>query len=1054
MSRVLTYADAVRILGGGESRLVSALDQVSRGLILGAVPTLPALVGWLDARVEFVRLCQGLVRRAAERRSGLRRLDRTERLAAAHTVIVVLAFFEALDDVPMPFALRDAGLTREEQMSIAGGRASGFVAAILAASEVIPEPHGSEKDFNLRLGGYYQQLSFSVRDFLAGLAIRDTVSESTWDAFVAKLETAAPIAVERYVGLLRSLAADFPEVAQWVNDRDKAATRAEIRALLPSLERLDRLLTAIASDTMPADLRADLARAYRAALDRPVVPSDELPAGMRVPVLAEAYVPSLFRVTQTASDVAVGDESRWEAVPPREDLDEFLAGFLTSPRAMRAPLMILGQPGAGKSVLCRVLAARLPAADFVAVIVNLREVAAAADIQDQIEQAVRAATARRVDWPALARDAAGALPVVMLDGFDELLQATGVSQSDFLLRVAQFQQREQDQDRAVAVVVTTRTSVADRARIPPETLLLRLEPFDQARIAAWLEPWNRANEDYFRTHHLQPLTAAALKPYPDLCNQPLLLLMLALYDADSNALQREDTAAAEALSLGDLYERLLSVFAAREVTKHHPDLADAELDDAVNEELRRLSIVAFAMHNRGRQWITDGELENDLSAVLGPSETSSAQLRSRLGQAALMLGRFFFVHRSQAIRDDAEVATYEFLHATFGEYLVARLTWQILGDTAARSAVSALPYNRADHGFLYALLSFSALTVRAPTIRFLTGMAASVSAESREQYGSLLLRLFYRSGFPQPNHGFANYEPLTLSVAARQAAYSANLVILAVVVRGSLLISQLYPDHDDPVTVWHDDCLLWHSQLRDEQWESIIATFAVERVGSPQRQVSGELPRLRQNPTGERDIRLTLDDGTFVVPEPDPFWSWNMAAPPEYTAFTTGSFVTYLLRRNHIQCGPNDDEIMQAFRPLASSVLAPTIRTHIGWQGEPYRSAAQALLEVWLLPARSVTPDERRHAYDSCLEIACYAFPPWNQETRTAYASMLIHAMTVDNEASADTVLNTLTQLTSTVGLAVSQLRSSITQCALAALQRQPLDLPVREGLTHLAESG
>ena len=39
-----------------------------------------------------------------------------------------------------------------------------------------------------------------------------------------------------------------------------------------------------------------------------------------------------------------------------------------------------------------------------------------------------------------------------LDGFDELLQATGVSQSDYLDRVVRFQQREADQGRPVAVL--------------------------------------------------------------------------------------------------------------------------------------------------------------------------------------------------------------------------------------------------------------------------------------------------------------------------------------------------------------------------------------------------------------------------------------------------------------------------------------------------------------------------------------------------------------------------------------------------------------------------
>jgi hypothetical protein len=56
--------------------------------------------------------------------------------------------------------------------------------------------------------------------------------------------------------------------------------------------------------------------------------------------------------------------------------------------------------------------------------------------------------------------------VILIDGFDELLRATGIRQTDYLLRVAEFQRRESDQGRPVAVMVTSRTSVEDRARTP------------------------------------------------------------------------------------------------------------------------------------------------------------------------------------------------------------------------------------------------------------------------------------------------------------------------------------------------------------------------------------------------------------------------------------------------------------------------------------------------------------------------------------------------------------------------------------------------------------
>jgi hypothetical protein len=260
----------------------------------------------------------------------------------------------------------------------------------------------------------------------------------------------------------------------------------------------------------------------------------------------------------------------WEQVAVREDLEEFLTGFLTSPHATRSPLLVLGQPGSSKSVLTRVLAARLPAPDFLPVRVVLREVPAQADLQDQLEHAIRSATGERMDWPALARSSGDALPVILLDGFDELLQATGVSQSDYLAKLAAFQRREADQDRPAAVIVTSRTSVADRARIPEESVALRLEPFDPARVTAWLEIWNTVNAVQFAAKGLLPLTPEAVLAHGELAGEPLLLLMLALYDADGNALQHISAD----IRQGELYERLLRRFASREIMKHHPGLPD------------------------------------------------------------------------------------------------------------------------------------------------------------------------------------------------------------------------------------------------------------------------------------------------------------------------------------------------------------------------------------------------------------------------------------------------------------------------------------------------
>jgi hypothetical protein len=206
------------------------------------------------------------------------------------------------------------------------------------------------------------------------------------------------------------------------------AARSEVRRSLADIESL----LSLSSGRQPADITMALSNAYRAVLGRPILAEDQALTGVRLPTLEDSYLDPDFRVSAVRAGELSSSEDWWAEIPVRRDLTEYLGDFLTSPEASTAPLMVLGQPGAGKSVLTKVLAARLPPRGFLPVRVALREVPAEAEVQDQIEYAIRAATGLRMDWPEIARAAGAAVPVVLLDGFDELLQATGVSQSDYL----------------------------------------------------------------------------------------------------------------------------------------------------------------------------------------------------------------------------------------------------------------------------------------------------------------------------------------------------------------------------------------------------------------------------------------------------------------------------------------------------------------------------------------------------------------------------------------------------------------------------------------------
>ncbi|AVT35826.1 NACHT domain-containing NTPase [Plantactinospora sp. BB1] len=1019
MADTYSYTDAVRLLGGGRSRVVTALDNLAGGLLLGGSLLVPGLLALFDAKAEFARLSRELVGKASEQWHGLGRYDRTERLAAAHSVLVVTAYFEALAELDLPISFAELELTRDEQLLLTGHKIESTVRSPLRAlfSSPVPRPapHEPYGEFRGALRLMYEVVTVRLEGFLPGLAAWERLPPSDRTAFLTSVEPLPEQAIRRYDELFGRLAADFPEVAFWAQLREHEGTRAEVRGVLAvlrdaradvrelgiSLAGLERTLARIAAGRTAADLPEALRRAYADTLDDSVVESGEVPDWLSVPTLGQAYVPPLCRVAELVGDDArPSDEWWWTQQPVRDDLPEFLLGYLTSPRATRTPLLVLGQPGSGKSVLTRTLAARLPAADFLVVRVELRNVSALTDLQDQIERAVRDVTGERMDWPALAGEAGGALPVVLLDGFDELLQATGISQTDYLDRVARFQRREAVQGRPVVVVVTSRTSVADRAVPPDGTVAVRLEPFDAERVSAWLDVWNAVNAENFARRDVAPLAPDTVLAHGRLAEQPLLLLMLALYDADGNALR-----AAGQLRRDELYERLLDRFARREVTKHRAGLDRSELDAAVAAELYRLSVVAFALFNRGAQWVTKKELDDDLGALLGPAPSSppAEHRRTPLRPAEIVLGRFFFVHRSRvadnAAAGDDELETYEFLHATFGEYLVARLVWHVLaGMVAARQAAAVAPFGMpfgdpqpVDDGRLHALTSWAALCGRAPVVEFLTGMMPTLDQERRNCLVELLIGLFRAANWARAEHRYDRYQPRPVPVPARHAAYSVNLLLLAVCAAGTLPGSTLYGAGTNVVPSWHRHVLLWRSQLLSADWTSFVRTVALDRVGM------GE----------HRDIQLRLAGPEDETPPPiDLGWTMGQVWPdqqpehvPRVVTFRWGA------REVNLLCGVGEDMTQHALDPLIARQPDAVKVARVGPAAQ-LRSEAHELVALLLTPLSETTPTERLSVYRRWLRMC--EFRPFE----TLPLTLLLERLAADTDLPAPVAAGILSSAT------------------------------------------
>lgn len=874
MSGPLCYADAARLLGGNGPTL-DALDRVVGGALTTAAGPVPELVlSLFGANGQLTELSHSLVARTAERLQGLGRFERTERLAAAHALIVVAAYGDAMAQTRLPFDVRELDTTRADSVRLATGDApeSRRLAAIadhlLCSHLPLPSPHEPYETTLTALRTFYASVSERMEAYISGLAVWDRLTPAAREEVHATLNDHVPhTALSRYEELFRQLATDFPDVAIWADRLDHRATRYAVH-------RLAETVTRLVDGWLPAGRLTTLRLAGAVLLDAPLLGAEENTAGMVIPSLREAYVSPDFRVAGFGMAEWLTHDGWWQQHEMRGGLDTFLEGFLTAPKAVETPLLLLGLPGSGKSLLTKVLAARLPAEDFLVVRVPLRDVPADTGIQEQIEAAIRQATGERtMDWADVVRAAGPSLPVVLLDGFDELLQATGLHQSDYLERVANFQQREATLGRPLAIVVTSRTVVADRARLTPGGIAIRIEPFSVAQTGQWLELWNRKNAVYFSRHGLHPLAPEQALAQPDLASQPILLLMLALYDAQDNAYQQ----ATATLGSFELYERLLAGFARREILKHQTRLTDEKVAQAVEYELLRLSVAAFGMFNRGRLWVTEEELEGDLQALLPQQAPSYAGLRVALTEAETTIGRFFFIHRAEAFRGDQRLRSYEFLHATFGEFLVARLITCELHDlmTAERAeAMRVARRSRTDDSFLYALLSFAACAGRGPVVDFLVDALQPLPPQDREELRRLLLRLFHESLDERSTSSYTAYQPRRHPVPAAPACYRANLLLLLLVVAEEVSGRELFPAAQDAVDAWRDMMLLLESQLDKEEWRALAARLRMKRTwDSEQRSITVRLrdgldqePYLDERPPAHR---------TENPLDVDPYWTYG-----------------------------------------------------------------------------------------------------------------------------------------------------------------------------------
>ncbi len=274
------YADALKILGAGDSKTLNALDSLlGAGILATAAAGQPGALALLGVRDELLKLARKLMRNIGERVRGARGKSRTELLEAAHVVLVVSAYFETLHTASLPVDPARLELTAADKLALAGGPAAaesaGLVQEIQQVRLPLPAPHRPYEQVVYEIALSYREFSHRLIEFIKGLHVWDGLDETRHAQLAQELLTEVPqAAARRYEDDFRRLATECEEFRTWIFLTDAAASRTAIARLggevTAGLAGLEALLKEMSAGSEAAEWPRRLAGTYRAQLDRPI----------------------------------------------------------------------------------------------------------------------------------------------------------------------------------------------------------------------------------------------------------------------------------------------------------------------------------------------------------------------------------------------------------------------------------------------------------------------------------------------------------------------------------------------------------------------------------------------------------------------------------------------------------------------------------------------------------------------------------------------------------------------------------------------------------------
>ena len=346
-------------------------------------------------------------------------IDRMEQIRAAYALICYTAYFDVLQDSLSKDIRKKLKLKLKKKRELVEKSNESDETLQLAQNihgDLLYADHvKSFSDIKERLASTYERITNGLIKMVVEESIfneDEDEDKQAFDEFKQAVNNIPKEAIKVYEAQYISLADQFNDFAMFTQlqnfeglsnalKQNKNVMDLLVRSTNQidiGLRNLNSIVTSISTnynEIQAQNIVDELKNKYIATINEPIIDDKEITSDsetikLQYPKIIDAFIPQSYKcISYSQKGIKLENTSLWKQVPIQHDLDKFFVKYLYSPDSINYPLIILGQPGSGKSLLTKVLSAQLMSSSYTVIRIPLRDVNADDGIDVLVEDQIK-----------------------------------------------------------------------------------------------------------------------------------------------------------------------------------------------------------------------------------------------------------------------------------------------------------------------------------------------------------------------------------------------------------------------------------------------------------------------------------------------------------------------------------------------------------------------------------------------------------------------------------------------------------------------------------------